>query len=247
MANISAISNVLFYYLGEYSFDLKYDDSPVPGTPAKVKATQGFDPKRVKVYGPGIEQGFVNQPNEFTVETLGAGNGGLGLSIEGPTEAKVKCLDNRNGTCSVQYVPDEGGDYDISVRFGDQHVPGKLFSLVTYCCVLVIYQLLLSISGSPFKVPVKAEVDASKVTASGPGVDPNNCRAAEELTFKVDAKKSAKAPLDVQVSTDKGPIAEKPVIKDNGNGTYDVTYKPPPEGSPCNVKVTYGGKDIKGR
>ncbi|KAH9410258.1 hypothetical protein TYRP_010016 [Tyrophagus putrescentiae] len=208
---------------GEYSFDLKYDDSPVPGTPAKVKATQGFDPKRVKVYGPGIEQGFVNQPNEFTVETLGAGNGGLGLSIEGPTEAKVKCLDNRNGTCSVQYVPDEGGDYDISVRFGDQHVPG-----------------------SPFKVPVKAEVDASKVTASGPGVDPNNCRAAEELTFKVDAKKSAKAPLDVQVSTDKGPIAEKPVIKDNGNGTYDVTYKPPPEGSPCNVKVTYGGKDIKG-
>lgn len=93
------------------------------------------------------------------------------------------------------------------MKFGDQQVPG-----------------------SPFKVPVKAEVDASKVTASGPGVDPNNCRAAESLTFKVDAKKSAKAPLAVVVSTDKGPIAEKPVIKDNGNGTYDVTYKPPPEG-----------------
>ena len=43
----------------------------------------GFDAKRVKVYGPGIEKGFVNQPNEFTIETLGAGNGGLGLQIQG--------------------------------------------------------------------------------------------------------------------------------------------------------------------
>lgn len=94
---------------------------------------------------------------------------------------------------------------------------------------------------------MQAEVDASKVVCSGAGVDPNNCRAAETLSFKVDAKKSAKAPLDVVVSTDKGPIAEKPVIKDNGDGTYDVTYKPPPEGSQCNVKVTYGGKDVPGR
>lgn len=96
-------------------------------------------------------------------------------------------------------------------------------------------------------MPVQAEVDASKVTASGPGVDPNNCRACEELTFKVDAKKSAKAPLEVEVTSDSGPIPDKPVIKDNGNGTYNVSYKPPPEGSACNVKVTYGGKDIKGR
>ncbi|KAI2800805.1 hypothetical protein BLOT_012377 [Blomia tropicalis] len=208
---------------GEYTFDVKYDDAPVPGTPAKVKATAGFDAKRVKVYGPGIEKGFVKQPNEFTIETLGAGNGGLGLGIQGPTEPKVKCLDNRNGTCTVSYIPEDGGDYDITVKFGDQHVPG-----------------------SPFTVPVQAEVDASKVTATGAGVDPNNCRAAEQLTFKVDARKSAKAPLAVEVTTDKGPIAEAPIIKDNGNGTYDVSYKPPPEGSPCNVKVTYGGKDIKG-
>lgn len=103
---------------------MKYDDAPVTGSPVKVKATQGFDPKKVKAYGPGLEKGFVNQPNEFTVETVGAGNGGLGLSIEGPNEAKVNCMDNRNGSCTVQYIPDEGGNYDISVKFGDQHVPG---------------------------------------------------------------------------------------------------------------------------
>lgn len=211
-------------FAGEYTFDVKYDGAPVPGGPFKVKATHGFDPKRVKVYGPGLKGGVVNKPNEFTIETVNAGNGGLGLSINGPSEAKVNVVDNRNGTLTVQYIPDEGGDYNIGVKFGDQQVPG-----------------------SPFKVPIQAELDASKVTASGPGVDPENCRATSELTFKVNAKKSAKAPLDVQVSTDKGPIAEKPIIKDNGDGTFDVSYKPPPVGSPCNVKVTYGGKDIKDR
>ncbi|XP_027200604.2 filamin-A-like [Dermatophagoides pteronyssinus] len=208
---------------GEYTFDCKYDDSQIPGMPQKVKAKAGFDPKKVKVFGPGIEKGYANQPNEFTVVTAGAGNGGLGIAIEGPSEPKVTCIDNRDGSCTVQYIPDDPGNYNIAVKFGDQQVPG-----------------------SPFKVPVQGEVDASKVTASGPGVDPNNCRATDSLSFKVNAKKSAKAPLGVEISTDKGPIADKPIIKDNNDGTYDVTYKPPPEGSPCNVKVTYGGKDIKG-
>ncbi|UXI22435.1 G-protein coupled receptor 158 [Sarcoptes scabiei] len=208
---------------GEYSFDIKYDDNPIPKTPIKVKATSGFDPKKVKVFGPGIEKGFVNQPNEFKIVSAGAGNGGIGLSIEGPTEPKVTCIDNRDGSCTVQYIPEEPGEYNIAVKFGGQPVPG-----------------------SPYIVPVHGDVDASKVTASGPGVDPNNCRACETLSFKVNAKKSAKAPLAVEVSNDKGPLPDKPIIKDNEDGTYDVTYKPPPEGSPCNVKVTYGGNDIKG-
>ena len=85
------------------------------------------------------------------------------------------------------------------------------------------------------------------MTASGPGVDPELCRAAATLPFKVNAKRSAKAPLEVQVISDKGPMPQKPEIKENKDGTYDVTYVPPPEGSKCEVKVTYGGKDISGR
>lgn len=44
-----------------------------------------------------------------------------------------------------------------------------------------------------------------------------------------------------------GPVPVKPEIVDKGNNTYDVSYVPPPEGSKCNVKVLYGGKDIPGR
>ena len=105
----------------------------------------------------------------------------------------------------------------------------------------------LTPEGSVFKVPVQSEVDASKVTASGPGVDPENCRAAASLPFKVNAKRSAKAPLEVQVTSDKGVMPQKPEITDNKDGTYSVNYVPPPEGSKCDVKVTYGGKDIVGR
>ncbi len=94
-------------------------------------------------------------------------------------------------------------------------------------------------------MPVDATVDASKVTASGPGVEASGCRALPVLPFKVDATRSAKAKLDVQVNGDKGPI--KADIKDNNDGTFDVQYVPPPEGSKCDVKVAYDGKDIAGR
>ena len=44
----------------------------------------------------------------------------------------------------------------------------------------------------------------SQVSASGPGLDPAQCRAGAPLSIKVDASKSAKAPLGVNIRSDKG-------------------------------------------
>jgi filamin len=66
---------------------------------------------------------------------IGAGTGGLGLAIEGPSEAKMTCKDNRDGSCSVEYIPTEPGDYDVSIKFADQHIPGSPFK-VQYISVL---------------------------------------------------------------------------------------------------------------
>lgn len=208
---------------GRHTIDISYDGVPVPGSPFKVNVMRGCDPRKCKAFGPGLEHGIVNQVNTFTVETKGAGSGGLGLAIEGPSEAKMTCRDNRDGSCTVEYIPTEEGQYDVGIKFAEQHIPG-----------------------SPFKIPVTQEVDASKVKAYGPGVEPNNCRAGVPLSFTVDAKKSGKAPLDVDIQTDRGPLPKKPDIKDNRDGTYTVTYFPPPENSKCNVKVNYGGKEIPG-
>ncbi len=40
----------------------------------------------------------------------GAGTGGLGLTIEGASEAKMFCKDNKDGSCSVEYMPFTAGD-----------------------------------------------------------------------------------------------------------------------------------------
>ncbi|XP_059469559.1 filamin-A isoform X2 [Neocloeon triangulifer] len=204
---------------GNHTIELSYNGIPIPGSPFCVAVKRGCDPSRCRAYGPGVEKGYVDRPNVFTVETRSAGTGGLGLAIEGPSEAKISCKDNRNGSCTVEYTPSEPGDYDVSIRFADQHIPG-----------------------SPFKVPVDKFVDASSVTAYGPGLEPSKCRADVPLNFKVDATKSGKAPLNVTIQSDKGNI--KPEVKDVGDGTYDVTYYPPPAGSNIEANIKYDGKDI---
>ena len=76
------------------------------------------------MYIVGLDGGNTNMPQLFTVETRGAGQGGLGLAIEGPSEAKMTCRDNRDGSCTVEYLPTKPGNYDIGVKFADKDIPG---------------------------------------------------------------------------------------------------------------------------
>lgn len=69
---------------------------------------------------------MTDQPAEFTVDVKGAGQGGLALGVDGPAETKINCKDNRDGTCSVDYKPTVPGDYNVTVKFADQHIPGKI-------------------------------------------------------------------------------------------------------------------------
>ena len=114
---------------GKHEISVTADGSPIHGSPFKVTAKKGSDPSKVIAYGPGLEKGIVNEPNQFTIETRNAGTGGLGLAIEGPAEAKMTCKDNRDGSCTVDYVPVVGGDYDISVKYDDQDIPGSPFNV----------------------------------------------------------------------------------------------------------------------
>ena len=35
----------------------------------------------------------------------------------------------KDGTCTVDYIPTEEGDYDVNVKFGDEHIPGSPFKV----------------------------------------------------------------------------------------------------------------------
>jgi filamin len=105
---------------------------------------------KVQAHGPGLERGVVNRPADFTIDTRGAGQGGLGVTVEGPCEAAINCRDNGDGTCSVAYLPTELGEYSVNITFNDQHI-----------------------LGSPFQALVVPEVDISKIKVTGSGIQPH--------------------------------------------------------------------------
>uniref|UniRef100_A0A8C0JGP3 Filamin A n=1 Tax=Chelonoidis abingdonii TaxID=106734 RepID=A0A8C0JGP3_CHEAB len=207
------------YEEGVHSVDVTYDGSPVPNSPFRVPVTEGCDPTRVRVHGPGLQSGTTNQPNRFTVETRGAGTGGLGLAVEGPSEAKMSCTDNKDGSCSVEYIPYEPGTYSLNVTYGGHQVPG-----------------------SPFQVPVHDVVDSSKVLCSGPGLTPGVVRASVPQTFSVDTSQAGVAPLQVKVQGPKG-VVEPVEVVENSDGTQTVSYVPSREG-PYSIAVHYGDQEV---
>lgn len=143
---------------GLHKVNVMFADQSVPKSPFVVEAlpqkaaTPAGDPNKVKVYGPGLTEGVANSPADFTIDTRDAGKGGLGMTIEGPSEAKIECFDKGNGTCDVRYWPTEPGDYAISVLFNEKPV-----------------------KDSPFKATIapSKRVDVSDVKVTGPGVQPS--------------------------------------------------------------------------
>ncbi|KAM9327227.1 filamin-B [Gastrophryne carolinensis] len=203
---------------GVHSVKVTYDEEPVPNSPFKVGVTEGCYPSRVQAWGPGLQEALTNKPNAFSVITRGAGIGGLGITVEGPSESKMSCKDNKDGSCSVEYIPYAPGDYDINITYDGQHIPG-----------------------SPFKVPVKDVVDPSQVKIAGPGVG-NAVRAKIPQQFVVDTSKAGLAPLNVVVTGPRG-VVEPVDITDNGDGTHTVAYTPSVEG-PYTVSVQYADEEV---
>ncbi|CAK9811186.1 cher [Anthophora plagiata] len=205
---------------GRHTIDILYDNVPIPGSPFSVNVQRISDPGKCRAYGPGLKKGILNKLNTFTIETKDAGNGGLALSMEGTAQPKMTCKDNYDGSCTAEYIPTEPGDYEVSIKFADQHIPG-----------------------SPFHILVVNETEASKVVAYGTGLE--TVRENVPAKFIVNTSKCNPALLDITLKTDKAQV-QKPVIKNIGDGLYEVVYQPPPAGSNLQVGVTYDGEDIPG-
>ncbi len=219
---------------GDYKIDIKFADEPIPKSPYDVHINWKTDPNRVKVFGPGIEGGFVKEWTEFTVDMSEAGEGGLNLQIEGPCEAQVSVEDHEDGTATVKYYPEEAGEYHIHILFADTVVPGAPFT--------------------PLFVP---ETDASKVKAHGPGLKREGVKVGDLGDFVIDTREAGKGAVDVVIdgpywhgsaptplsplspvpteepkdedaarTRTKGSTNTKPKITSNNDDTYDVVYNP---------------------
>lgn len=109
----------------------------------------------------------VGAPANFTVETFSAGKGIVDVVIVSPNGEKEKadCRFNndKNLTYSVSYVPKVEGDHSVIVKYSGRDIPK-----------------------SPFPVKVEGHAgDASKVTASGPGLLPDGVSINKQTYFEI--------------------------------------------------------------
>jgi filamin len=184
--------------VGPYLLDVTYENIPVPGSTFRTQAVPGCDPRRVKVYGPGLEGGLTNTPCQFTVETKGCGQGSLSLAIEGPSEAKMFCKENQNGVCVMEYLPIKAGPYDITIKYADQDVPG-----------------------SPFRVYIEDRVDPGKVSVQLPK-KPFRVNTPSDVV--IDTRGAGKAELRVELTDSHGRVKAVPVKPQPGGGANEGLY-----------------------
>ncbi|KAL3848275.1 hypothetical protein ACJMK2_019143 [Sinanodonta woodiana] len=112
---------------------IKYDGEDVPGSPFKISVGEPPDPRKVRCYGPGIEDGVIQTyESRFIVETFGAGAGQLAVRIRGPKGAFAVDMQRDSQTDRVivcRYDPLEAGKYIIGVKWSGVHVPGSPFQV----------------------------------------------------------------------------------------------------------------------
>jgi glutaredoxin len=86
------------------------------------------DAYRIRAYGPGLVEGIVDQPAEFTVEVPSDCTGALDINASneaGPVALDIK---TENGVHKVSYTPKAPGKVNINVTYDDTHVPGSQFN-----------------------------------------------------------------------------------------------------------------------
>lgn len=76
---------------GETQLNVLCDNQAVSDKPLKVQVEEGFDEKKISVYGKNLSNGKVGQYNEFTIDTRNAGFANLALGIEGPEDCEFTC------------------------------------------------------------------------------------------------------------------------------------------------------------
>lgn len=99
-----------------------------PGA-SKQKRFHG-DASKVVVQGPGLKKGFPGRPSTFSLDCKDAGQALLTLGMISPSGNPLSELSykkQRIGVYNVSYKADEKGDHTLTIRWGQNDVPGSPF------------------------------------------------------------------------------------------------------------------------
>lgn len=122
--------------------------------------------------------GIVNSPAVFTVDTKGE-ESTLAFSIEGPSQSKIKCKDNGDGSALVNYLPTAPGEYLIHILSNGS-----------------------DIVNSPYVAQIlpRTDYDPELVKVSGKGIEPSGVAINCPVKFSVDNTEAGIAPTEILVT-----------------------------------------------
>jgi len=122
---------------GVYFVAVMLDGIDVGGSPFKLTVDPGpTHANGCSAAGPGItggytgmETSFVVQARDFYGNARATGGDVFNISIGGTASARMRMRDNENGTYTVAYTPEIGGDYFISVQHNGIDIQGSPFTV----------------------------------------------------------------------------------------------------------------------
>jgi len=92
--------------------------------------TKRNDASRCRAYGPGLQEGVVNEVSEFVVEVPKDSTGKLEVKVTGPkTSAVPQVTKNAQGVYECKFTPQEAGEWKVSVTLDGEHIPGSVFTV----------------------------------------------------------------------------------------------------------------------
>ena len=118
---------------GKYFIVVAWSETQIQGSPFKLRVYPAPDASKVKVFGPGLVDGFIGNPGQFTIDTREGGVGTLLVRVHGMKDSfKIEAdpIDLAEPRVLVaKYTPTMPGNYTIFVRWSGVHVTGSPFSV----------------------------------------------------------------------------------------------------------------------
>jgi len=214
---------------GFHTVEISLNDEPVMGSPFHP-LMEDANAGNSWAEGPGLAGGKTGRHNPITIHAVDAdgspvrhGGDPFLVGISGPDSTIPSIKDNGDGTYSVDYVVNTPGEYTIDITLHGQ-----------------------PIKDSPFTATIKPDVDPNLCYAEGPGL--LGAFDNEPATFTIFARDGDDQPKteggDPFVLKFDGPGEVQYDLKDNGDGTYSVTYHPLVSG-PYDILITLEDSPIK--
>ena len=205
----------------EYMLNIKYDNEHIDGSPFKLLFDPKPNPEACRADGDGLKTSIVGKEAEFDVKTVGAGQGELTVTIaneEGDTIEPT--VTNADDYYHCSYTPKKQGDYEISVKWGDGHIPSSPFKMRCYSSTT---------QHTPFSVVEP----------------PSSILLGEDIVFNIKTSEEVEGDGDLTVSAESGTQSINGTATYEGFGSYHCKLTPSEAGK-YTVKVCCNGENIEG-